>query len=213
MQEKTNPSDNWLLIANGAPLSHPRLQTLAADRQVMVLDGAYTHVKQAGLKIDILLGDFDSIQPEALAEARKTDTLVVDAPDQEKTDFEKGLIYLDQLGAKNIYAGSATGKEIQHTLYNLRMLKKFYNPARPILLFTETEMIRYYEDTDIDINGNVNDGIALLGFPDGQVTTQGLKYDMLDYQLDFEKNSSVSNALAQKTAHVHMTGGVLVIHK
>ena len=63
MQKKTNDLQhpNWLLIADGEPLPKERLVALAANRQVIVLDGAYEYIKQIGLHVDILLGDFDSI--------------------------------------------------------------------------------------------------------------------------------------------------------
>lgn len=213
MAEDMSESDNWLLIANGTSILESKLRQFAADKRIMVLDGAYLFVKNLGLKIDILLGDFDSIPADLLREAYKTDTLVVHTPDQNKTDLEKGLLYLDQLGAKNIDICCSTGGRLQHTIYNLRMLKKFYNPTRPIVLQTETESICYYEDREICIEGKINDSVALLGFPETVLTTQGLKYEMRDCSLVFEQYISASNALALEKAIVHIVGGALIIHE
>jgi len=60
MQDPKN-SVHWLLIANSIPLSNAKLLTLAKDKCILVLDGAYTHAKNTPLMIDALSGDFDSI--------------------------------------------------------------------------------------------------------------------------------------------------------
>lgn len=213
MANATNNSHEWLLIANGAPLSIEKLHELARDKHVMVLDGAYAYIKQSGLKIDVLLGDFDSISAEDLAEARNTTIKVIHTPDQNKTDLEKGLDYIDATNPKSIYICAATGLRLQHSLYNLRILKKYYQPQRPLILFSNTEVIRYYEDTEITVSGKINDGVGILGFPYGVITTSGLKYDVTDYALQFEKGNSVLNELVRPQANIKIRGGALVIHE
>lgn len=213
MVNATNNFRDWLLVANGAQISNKKLHELAQDKHIMVLDGAYAYAKQAGLNIEILLGDFDSITAEDLTQAKKTAIKVIHAPDQNKTDLEKGLEYIDATNPKNIYICAATGLRLQHSLYNLRILKKYYKPQRPLILFSDTEVVRYYQDTEIIISGKVNDSIGILGFSHGVITTSGLKYDVTDYALQFEKGNSVLNALDHPQATVKIHGSALVIHE
>lgn len=208
-------SRSWLLIANGAPLSSDYLNKLARNKQVMVLDGAYEYAKQVELSIDVLLGDFDSINPDILAAIRKSSDpiKIIDAPDQNKTDLEKGLDYIDKQNPEIIYICAATGLRLQHTLYNLRILKKYHRADRPLILLSETELIRYYENTEINIAGQINECIALLGFPHASISTSGLKYDVTDYFMEFEKRNSICNALAQSQANIKIHGEALVIRE
>lgn len=211
--EIKNLPQDWLLIADGEPLSSDKLKQLAHNKKIMVLDGAYEYIRDIGIAIDVLLGDFDSINPEDLAHARKVIKKVIDAPDQNKTDLEKGLEYIDNLHPNSIVICAAIGLRLQHTIYNLRLLKKYYRPERPLTLISAIEIIHYYQNTEITLSGKINDSIGLLGFPYAIVTTSGLKWDMRDQALAFEKSSSVLNVLMKEEATIKISGDALVIHE
>ena len=212
MQNPKN-SEHWLLIANSIPLSHNKLLTLAKNRRVLVLDGAYIHAKHITLTIDALSGDFDSISTEDLAHAKNIGITVVHTPDQNQTDLEKGIAYLDSLNAQSIIICAATDGRLQHTLFNLRLLKRCYRINRPLVLYTETEIIRYVQDTEIYIQGAIGNSLGILGFPYATITTHGLQYEVTDYLLDFANTSSVSNALACEQAFIKIKGDALIIHE
>jgi thiamine pyrophosphokinase len=214
MQNNITESAHWLLIGNGALLSDAKLLALAAHKRVMALDGAYALVQRTGLNIDVLLGDFDSIDPLDLEQADAAEEVtVVHAPDQDQTDLQKGIAYLDELAAKSITVCAATDGRLQHTLFNLRLLKRCYRIDRPLMLYTETEIIRYVHNGELRITGHINDSIGILGFPQASITTKGLQYEVMNYLLDFDGSSSVSNSLAHEEAVIQVTGDALVIHE
>lgn len=194
-------------------LSQAKLHQLAKNRNILVLDGAYQTTYQAGIIPDVLLGDFDSITHQDLQHAEMASVQVIEAPDQNKSDLQKGIEYLDSKQATDICIGAATGRRLQHTLYNLHILKKYYEPHRSLTLLSETEIIRYYQDDEILLTGEIKDSVGLLGFPVATVTTSGLKYNLKNYLLDFEKSSSVLNELTQQQARIKITGGLLLIHE
>lgn len=206
-------TQEWLILADGEPLSEKKLLFLAQNKQVLVLDGAYDIALQAGLNINVLLGDFDTISSHSLSKARLT-TQVIHTPDQNKTDLAKGIEYIDQHEAgAAISIAAATGRRLQHTVHNLRLLKRYYKKTRPITLYSENEVISYYEDAEIILNGQAQDSIGLLGFPKATITTSGLKYDVTDYTMDFENKDSICNELASEKAVIKIQGGVLVIRE
>lgn len=204
---------HWLVIADGSPLPSHQLKHLAKGRRILALDGAYSIAQEFGLETDVLLGDFDTIHPEDLLQAKGQGIHIIQAPDQNKTDLEKGLDYLHEQNPHSIIISCALGKRLQHSLFNLRLLKKFHQEERPIILVSEMENIRYVQDTEISIQGKINGSIGLLGFPEATITTQGLKYDVRNYALQFEKTSSICNALAETEAFVQIQGGVLLIQE
>lgn len=213
MIKKINHSNHWLLVANGRGLSQHKLQQLAQDKNVLVLDGAYRILLQAGVMPDTLLGDFDSIHPEDLQHARSASIQVIEAVDQNKSDLEKGIEYLDQQNATDICIVAGTGKRLQHTLHNLYILKKYYQVQRALKLVSETEIICYYHDAEVMLAGKIQDSVGLFGFPHAVVSSVGLKYEMSHYILDFEKASSVSNELASEQVLLKISGDVLLIHE
>ena len=212
MQNYEN-SNHWLLIANSTPLSTTKLLTLAQNKRVLVLDGAYSHTKNISLTIDALSGDFDSISADDLAQAKSTKITIIHTPDQNQTDLEKGIAYLDSLNAQSITICAATEGRLQHSLFNLFLLKRCYRNNRALTLYTEKEIIRYLHDSDIHLQGNVGDSIGILGFPLASITTNGLLYEVTDYLLDFARTSSVSNALACEQAFIKVKGDALLIHE
>jgi thiamine pyrophosphokinase len=213
MQKPIEKSANWLLIANSILPSESLLLTLAKDKRIMVLDGAYAAAARMKLTFDVLLGDFDSISADELTQAKKTPITVMHTPNQNQTDLEKGIAYLDRLNARSITICAATEGRLQHTLFNLHLLKRCYRPDRALILYTPNEIIRYVQNTEILINGNINDSIGIFGFPQAFITTTGLRYEVCHYLLDFAYTSSISNALARKQAYVKVTGDALVIHE
>lgn len=213
MTKKINHSTQWLLVANGSGLSQHKLQQLAKGKHVLVLDGAYQVLYQASVMPDVLLGDFDSIHPDDLAYARSTSIQIIEAFDQSKSDLEKGIDYLDQQNASDICIVSGTGKRLQHTLHNLYVLKKYYQAQRPLTLVSETEVICYYHDKEIALTGEIKDSVGLFGFPYAVVSSVGLKYEMNNYILNFEKATSLSNELASKQVALKISGDLLLIHE
>lgn len=207
----TNKLYDWLIVADGEPLSPPKLRKLSQGKHVLVLDGAIYHVEEAKVQANVLLGDFDAVDPKALSHCQNLQ--IIEAPDQNKTDLEKGIEYLDQLSVQGIAIAAATGKRLQHTLYNLRILKKYHRLDRSLSMYSEKEYICYYQDELVSIQGKVGGSIAIFGFPSALISTSGLKYDVKDYRMEFEKNNSVSNSLMNDQARIHIKGAVLIIQE
>lgn len=200
-----------IIIVNGEPLSIEYLRQLSQNKFVLVLDGAYQLACEAGLSIDALLGDFDSIEKEQLATAKAKGIAVIYAPDQNDTDLEKGIHYLDKLNCHKITITCATGFRLDQTLHNIRLLSRYYQPDRFLEVFTKKERVFLLRDQQIDYSASPGERFALLGAPEAVVTTQGLRYDMDNYALTFSGNSSVSNQVKKSKVKISVMGSVLVI--
>ncbi|MEK6731387.1 MAG: thiamine diphosphokinase [Pseudomonadota bacterium] len=201
-----------VILANGEEFDASRLAALIQNRILLVLDGAYQFAYQMGLPVDYLMGDFDSIDPGLLKEARDQGVKVIDAPDQNLTDLEKGIQFLDKLKLSVVYICAATGLRLDHTLHNLRLLNRYYDSKRKIYLYTNTEVVFAMHDEDLIYEGHEGDGFAALGAPQCIMTTRGLQYDMKDYTLSYEKHSSVCNRMEQDRVSLSVKGSALIIH-
>ncbi len=109
-----------LIIANGQECSIELLhQLLEWSPFVIVLDAAIERVFNLGIKVDVLLGDFDrGFNPEVYKE-KQFPIEIVHTPNQDKTDLEKAFDFLITKGHKAVNVVWATGKRIDHTLHNL----------------------------------------------------------------------------------------------
>jgi thiamine pyrophosphokinase len=124
-----------LIIANGAECSTELLgQLLEWSPVVIVLDSAMERVVDLGIKVDVLLGDFDhDFNPEIYKE-KQFPLEIVHTPNQDKTDLEKAFDYLIEKGHKAVNVIWATGKRIDHTLHNLTIAAAYQQQLKIVFL-------------------------------------------------------------------------------
>jgi thiamine pyrophosphokinase len=135
--------ESALIIANGESCSMLLLDELMEwCPYVLVLDGAMRRVQEMGLRADAWLGDFDSHlleQNSKLLEGGDSSLVALDweqqllatgtekilAPDQVKTDLEKGIEFLISRGHTSANVIWGTGRRMDHTFQNLSILPKY----------------------------------------------------------------------------------------
>lgn len=133
VREKQEPA---LIIANGEACSMELLnQLLEWSPFVVVLDGAYERVHNLGIKIDVILGDFDRIdfQKEYLGKIQFP-IEVIHTPDQDKTDLEKAIDFLIDRGFPAANIVWATGRRADHTFANISILPKYLKTIKLTIL-------------------------------------------------------------------------------
>lgn len=124
-----------LIIANGASCNNELLgQLLEWSPLVIVLDSAIERVLELGIKVDVLLGDFDrGFDPEYYRE-KQFPLEIVYAPDQDKTDLEKAFEYLIEKGHKAANVIWATGRRADHTITNMTNIVRFHDQLKIVIL-------------------------------------------------------------------------------
>lgn len=132
-----------LIIANGASCSDELLgQLLEWSPLVVVLDSAIERVLELGIKVDVLIGDFDrDFDPYFYAE-QQYPMEVVHISDQESTDLEKAFNYLVE---RNIPAANvvwATGKRADHTITNITNIVRFKDKLKIVVLDDYSKIYR-----------------------------------------------------------------------
>lgn len=132
-----------LIIANGASCSDELLgQLLEWSPLVVVLDSAIERVLELGIKVDVLIGDFDrDFDPYYYAE-QQYPMEVVHISDQESTDLEKAFNYLVE---RNIPAANvvwATGKRADHTITNITDIVRFKDKLKIVVLDDYSKIYR-----------------------------------------------------------------------
>jgi thiamine pyrophosphokinase len=211
VREKQEPA---LIIANGKACSFELIgQLLEWSPTVVVLDGALDRVLELGIKVDVVLGDFDSVSPESLAE-KQFPIKVVHTPDQEYTDLEKAIMYLidEEYPAANILW--ATGRRPDHTMVNIAALTRFassitlkiiddYSCIFPILPSPNRFVKWYKKGTTISL--------MPLGITEG-ITTQNLVYSLTDETLELGvRNGSSNEVKVDGEVSVEFKKGTLLI--
>ena len=182
-----------LIIANGQSCSFELMgQLLEWSPVVMVLDGAIHRVLELGIKLDIVLGDFDKTEnwDELLANQQPVE--VVHTPDQNKTDLEKGLDFLIAKGHKAVNILWATGKRADHHINNLSTLAKYKDQITIVMLDDHSRIFNLPNQFTKWYPANQNISLIPLGSVFG-LTTKGLTYNLQNEDLHLGIRTSSSN--------------------
>ncbi|MFP9098400.1 thiamine diphosphokinase [Flavobacterium sp. RHBU_24] len=124
-----------LIIANGAACSKELMgQLLEWSPLVIVLDSAMKRVAELGIKVDVLLGDFDRGFDPEYYKGLQYPLEIVHTPDQEKTDLEKAFDYLIGRGFPAVNVIWATGRRADHTITNITNIVRFRDTLKIVIL-------------------------------------------------------------------------------
>lgn len=124
-----------LIIANGASCNPELLgQLLEWSPLVIVLDSAIERVLELGIKVDVLLGDFDRGFDPNFYKEKQYPLEIVHTPDQNKTDLEKAFDYLIERKIPAVNVVWATGKRADHTITNITNITQYRDVLKIVVL-------------------------------------------------------------------------------
>jgi thiamine pyrophosphokinase len=202
-----------LIIANGESCSNELLgQLLEWSPFVVVLDGAISRVLELGIKIDVLLGDFDS-KNHAVEQIQVQQKIeIVHTPDQNKTDLQKGIEFLIARNFDAVNIIWATGRRADHNLSNITDIVRYKQQINIVIHDDYSKIFQlpkryqkwYVKDTFLSL--------MPVGTVSG-VTTQGLSYNLQNDVLTLGYRTSSSNSSAQDGQVIieHTEGDLLMM--
>ena len=195
-----------LIIANGASCSSELLgQLLEWSPLVVVLDSAMERVVELGIKVDVLLGDFDRGFDADYYKETHYPIEVVPIPDQDKTDLEKAFDYLHARNIPAVNVVWATGKRADHTITNLTNIVNYRDKLKIVIIDDHSKVFLLPKKFEKWYTANTP--ISLI--PVGRVS--GIHSENLFYPL---KNDSLT--IGYKTGssnHVTKDGIVTILHE
>jgi thiamine pyrophosphokinase len=195
-----------LIIANGASCSEELLgQLLEWSPFIIVLDSAMDRVLELGIKVDVLLGDFDrGFDPEYYKD-KQFPLEIIHRPDQDKTDLEKAFDYLIERKIPMVNVVWATGKRADHTITNITNIVRYRNQLKIVIIDDHSKV--YLLPNRFEKWYTANTPISLI--PIGEVSgvkTKNLFYPLTDESLTIGYRTGSSN-------HVIADGIVVIEHK
>ncbi len=188
------------------------LLQLAKASNIIALDGAANTLIKYNIIPTIVLGDFDSISNSTIEKLKKFKVASMIISEQYNSDLGKAINYALSHNAVSINIYNAIGgNRLDHTILNIRLLKRFYNPNIDIVLFDKLQKLIFLKNITFGVTGRKNNNVSLMAFNHAIVSSQGLKYDMSRYNLKLAYQESTSNSLSKGTAKISITGNCLVV--
>ncbi len=202
----------WVVVANAGRVDLTLLSALSERHSIVVCDGAYQQVMRSAVKVDVLIGDFDSISSACLQQAQSDPSItVVKAVDQNKTDLEKAIEYLVGRQAKGIMIVNAASGAVGHSLYNLRLLRNLHRSHCALSLLDANETVRFVCNARVSLQGSSGSSVSVFGFPQATLSSHGLQYDVDAFVLGYQGRDSVSNAMRLSQAELFIEGEALLV--
>ncbi|HHW32206.1 MAG TPA: thiamine diphosphokinase [Clostridiaceae bacterium] len=182
---------------------------------VISVDGGAHHARQLGFKVDVLLGDFDSISMEDYRFYENAGVKIIRYPQaKDETDTQLAVNYAIDNGCTSIYILGGFGNRLDHSLANIFLLKKMTDRGVKGYIIDENNEITLI-DKFIRLNKQENTKVTLLPLTEKVegITTKGLLYPLENATLEIGPSRGLSNEFIEDVAEVSIKKGLLLVIK
>jgi len=200
-----------VILANGTPPSAETLRrALARSELFLCADGGANAARALGAQPDAIVGDLDSVTPETLAHftgiPRARDA------DPNRTDSEKAIDYALSRGSFHeiTLLGASSGR-LDHVVGHIGLLRKYLGRVRLVM---ENESERAYAaQGDVKLESPPGSVVSFfaVGAPVQHVTTENLRFPLVDRTLELGVQDSISNVVDAVPAWIRFRGGHLFV--
>jgi thiamine pyrophosphokinase len=204
-----------VIVSGGGPISAAVVDHLPARRFVIAADSGLDGAVAAGIDVDLVVGDLDSVSPVALRDAERRGVRVERHPvDKDAIDTDLAIDAALARGFDHLVIVGAAGGRFDQLLAGALVL------AAPRLVACRVEA--WFGDAyvtparageHVTLHRPVGTTVSLLPLGDGAagVTTTGLRYPLLDEDLALATTRGVSNVVTALEATVTVRGGLLLV--
>lgn len=205
---------NTLIFLNGDfPDLNIIKKFLGKKSYIIAADGGANKLKKINIIPHIIIGDLDSVSKSTLIYFKKRGTLIKEVRDQEKTDFEKCLIYCIRNGRNSISVFGSLSMRPDHTLNNFSILKRYFKRSEIKLITDEFEI--FFIEKNFKFNYRQGEIVSMLAMPKAEnITTTGLEYKLKNESLEFGvREGTLNKSTAAKITIRFRTGNLLLFRK
>jgi thiamine pyrophosphokinase len=207
-----------LVVLDGDPQgSAGWLAGLAKDADVVIAaDGGATRLATTGRRPDLVVGDMDSLAPDAKRDLERAGVgFEVHPHEKEQTDAELALDAAVKRGADEIVVvGAFAGTRLDHMIGNVLLLAHEDFAAIDVALVTERATFRSLLGPGIlELEGAPGDWVTLEPLSEvvRGVATDGLRYPLRHEELVRGSTRGVSNELTERRGSVEVGTGLLLV--
>ena len=201
-----------IVFTGGDPVDAAIAHRLPADAFVIAADSGVEVAARLGRRVDLAVGDFDSVHHEALAAAVAGGATAECHPEaKDETDLELGLVAAVDRAATDVVVVGGSGGRLDHFLANALLLASPRFASMRIEAHIGDAHLTVIRD-GAELRGQPGDLVSLLalGGPAIDVRTSGLVYPLRGERLEAGSTRGVSNVFETGTANVELTAGTLL---
>lgn len=200
-----------LVFAGGDP---PAAGTVPDDGVDLVIaaDSGLEHAQALGVDVDLVIGDLDSVDPDALEDALARGATAERHPTaKDATDLELALDAALERGASAMHVVGIGGGRFDHHLANVLLLaSRRYRSVRIDAHLSDSWITVVHDRIELLGSPGAICSLLPLGGPAVGVVTDGLRFPLRRETLPPGTTRGVSNEFLATTATVSLDSGVLL---
>ena len=210
--------DNKVLIITGGLIEELFLSELVEKEEysmIIAADNGLTAADRCNLKLDFIVGDFDSVSEEVLIKYREKSTPIETYPiEKDKTDTQIAIELAMEHKPSRLDIVGATGTRLDHVMANIHLLMLPMKQGIPAaLLDVRNKIYLKKENFNISKKLQYGDYVSLLPFTEKVtgLTLKGFKYPLDQITLAAGDSLGISNEIEDEEANIELSEGTLLV--
>jgi thiamine pyrophosphokinase len=203
-----------VIIANGdLEYTSDIIKIIKNAQMIISADGGARHLRTLNISPHVMIGDFDSINPDNYSFFKKKEIKILNFPlKKNHTDTELCVSYALKNKASDITLLGVTGSRLDHTLANIFLLKKLAKlniQARIINKHNEIFMVTNF----IELKGKLKELLSIIPVTQDVtgVTLTGLEYPLKNASMQMGDSIGISNVFKESVVSISIKNGVLIV--
>lgn len=175
---------------------------------VIAADGGYQYLKKLGIPVNLVIGDFDSMEMPT-----ETITIIKLPSEKDDTDMLAAIKEGITRGYTEFHIYGGTGGRLDHTLANIQCLVFLAKQQMQGYLYDEKHVMTVIQNGSISFDETQEGIISVFSVSDKAegVYEHGLKYTLQDATLTNATPIGVSNEFQKKESSVSVRNGTLLL--
>lgn len=179
-----------------------------ADDLVIAADAGFQVLEEKGIRMDLAIGDFDSLS--YIPNHAKVKVL---SREKDDTDMRAAVLAGLDAGYETFHIYGGTGGRIEHTIANMQLLTELSFGGKRGFLFGKDYIITALTNGTFVLPGHASGYVSVFAHSERAegVWLKGLKYELQDAVLSNRYPLGVSNELIGRESSISVTRGTLLI--
>ncbi len=177
---------------------------------IIAADMGYKYLSEAGIKPDVIIGDFDSYG--SVPEAEGVEIFRLPA-EKDVTDTYAAVDIGEKRGYWNFHIYGGSGGRPDHTMANIQLITHLAEKRKFGYLHCKNTIMTVIRNCHFNLPDNNNGYVSVFSLSDisNGVSIKGLKYELEDERLNNAFPLGVSNEFTGRPAYIDVRDGTLLV--
>lgn len=179
-------------------------------------DSGLEYADKLGLKVDFLLGDYDSVDKDVLDRYKSNTEFEIYPKEKDYADTHLAIMTALKKGATDIYILGATGTRMDHTITNIGNMKVAADCGKDCHIVDEHNYIYLLSEADgihiIRKDSQYGRYVSIIPMSENvSLSLEGFKYTLDNYELKQGLSICQSNEVEDEQGIIKVHKGLIIV--